>query len=355
MNDQAKRLREIVNNKRQKLAKIISFTSGKGGVGKTNVVVNLACVLAEYGKRVIVLDADMSLANIDLLFGIAPQYTLYHVIFGEVNLKDIIVEGPLGIKIIPASSGMEELANLDEATRQRFIHEFKKLESEADYLFIDTPAGIAQNVISFLLASDEVVVITTPEITAMADAYAIIKVTASRRPDLKIYLLLNMVSEGENGEEVAQKIQNMVRQFLGVEVENLGFIYQDNVVRRAVQERKPFVLLQPDSLASGCIRDIARKILKFEEAEKKMDLFERIIAEREKTGKVTKVDLIREVMADKDIKEMGLQEKVAEVINVFIDELTGTVKSGGYVKLANFGEFYRYGKKIKFRHDESGD
>jgi len=260
--DQAANLRRLVLEKKNDVpssTRTIVITSGKGGVGKTSLSVSLAIALAEDGKSVTLVDADLGLANINVILGIIPKYNLYHVIKGKKRLKDIIIEVPEGIKIIAGASGFHQLANLEQKQRDEFIEAMNELASD-DYLIIDTGAGISQNVLSFVLAADEVIVVTTPEPTAITDAYGIIKAIASQTTEKNIKLIVNKAQLVSEGKRVAQRVINIAGQFLNIKVEDLGFIYEDPNVPKSVRNQKPFYVSYPKSKASGCVKMIADRI-----------------------------------------------------------------------------------------------
>lgn len=260
--DQAANLRRLVlqqNNGSSARTRIIVITSGKGGVGKTSLSVSLSIALAQDGKSVTMIDADLGLANINVILGIIPKYNLYHVIKGKKKLRDIIIEVPEGIKIIAGASGFHQLANLDAKQREDFISSISELAND-DYLIIDTGAGISQNVLSFILAADEIIVVTTPEPTAITDAYGIIKTIASHNNEKQIRLIVNRAQSVTEGQRVAQRVINIAGQFLNVNVENLGFVYEDAYVPKSVRNQKPFIVGYPKSKASGCVKIIADRI-----------------------------------------------------------------------------------------------
>ncbi len=173
---------------------IVAVTSGKGGVGKTNVVANLAAVLSDLGKKVLVFDADLGLANIDVLLGLAPRFHLGHVLIGKKALSEIIVPGPKGMRIIPASSGIQGLTEITNEQRNHLVDSFSELDSDIDYLIIDTAAGVSRNVIHFLLPAHEVIVVSAPEPTAIVDAYAVIKILLTEDPEKDVKVLMNSVA-----------------------------------------------------------------------------------------------------------------------------------------------------------------
>lgn len=260
--DQAANLRRLVlesDAKKQKKTKTIAITSGKGGVGKTSVAVSLSIALARGGSSVTLLDADLGLANINVILGIIPKYNLYHVIKGQKKLKDIVIEVPEGIKIIAGASGFHQLANLDPKQRNEFIGAVAELDSD-DYMVVDTGAGVSQNVLSFVIAADEIIVVTTPEPTAITDAYGIIKSIAAQSPDKIIKIIVNRVQSVAEGNRVAQRVINIAGQFLNIKVENLGFIFDDIYVPKSVRNQKPFIVSYPKSKASACVSIIADRI-----------------------------------------------------------------------------------------------
>ncbi len=241
-------------------ARVIAVTSGKGGVGKTNFSTNLALTLARTGQKVVVIDADLGLANLHVVLGIAPSYHLGHVMHGEKTLRDILYPGPEGIRIICGGSGITELANLGETTQQAFVTGLQELDALADVIIIDTGAGLSRNVLAFLCAVQEVVVLTTPEPTAITDAYATIKVVSQENPAAHLMLVVNMAQSEAEGQAVSKKLTLIARQFLGIELDTLGFIPQDPTVSRAVRAQQPFALSQPQSPAARGVAQIAAQL-----------------------------------------------------------------------------------------------
>lgn len=238
-------------------AKVISITSGKGGVGKTSFIINFALSLCSFGKKVFLFDADLGMANIDVLLGLKPHFDITDVLYGDKAIADIILEGPLGLKVIPGGSGLQELANLSDAQFNKIMVGFNHIEKEADYLLIDTGSGLSRNVTDFLLASDTAIIVTTPEPHAITDAYSIIKVisTFEKKPSLK--LVINKVETKEEGEEVSQKIIATAERFLGLKIQSLGFIYLDDFFRRSIKAQIPLSLFAPYSPGARNIKTIA--------------------------------------------------------------------------------------------------
>lgn len=244
--------------------KVIAVTSGKGGVGKTNLVCNLALALAQMGRRVIVFDADLSLANIDVVLGISPRFNLSHVISGEKTLKEVLVTGPEGILVVPGGSGIEELANIGISGLERLLDSFGELDGECDILLIDTAAGIHRGVLGFLLAADHVLVVTTPEPTAYTDAYAVIKILTQHAPDKSIAVTVNMVRNSREAGDVIRLMLQICRTMLHTSFDNLGSIPRDLDVLQAVRDQRPLLLHSPYSPAAKSIRRLACSLLQTE-------------------------------------------------------------------------------------------
>jgi len=240
--------------------KIIAVTSGKGGVGKTKVEANLSVCLSELGKKVVVLDADFGLANLDVLLGLTPRYHLGHVLFGNKPLTESMVQGPQGIRIIPASSGLQRMSELTLAQRNHLIESFAHLDSDTDFFIIDTAAGISRNVIHFLLSAQEVIVVSAPEPTAIVDAYAVIKIILAEDRKKQIHVLINSVERSEDAQEVFCQINSVVKRFLNREVDYLGHIERDAHVPQAVRSQMLVTHRFPNASASRSFRSLARRV-----------------------------------------------------------------------------------------------
>jgi flagellar biosynthesis protein FlhG len=276
--DQASSLRKIVSDKAsgtkpclrssngpggasKGIHRVLSVTSGKGGVGKTNIVAGLALALTDLGHKVLILDADLGLANIDIVFGVHPKYNIGHVLSGEKGLQEIIVDGPKGIRIIPAGSGFVNLTHLTDGQKLSLLGEFEALEDAFDFFLIDTGAGISTNVTYFNLAADECIVVVTGEPTSVTDAYAMIKVMSTEHGEKRFKLLMNMVTDEKEAKNVYLNLCQAADRFLnGVVLEYMGYIPLDSKVRQAVLNRKSFLDLYPQTLASKKLRQVASEL-----------------------------------------------------------------------------------------------
>jgi len=248
--------------KRNKDVRIIAITSGKGGVGKTNIAANFAYIFSKMGKRVLLLDADTGLANIDVILGITPEYSLFHVLHGEKTLSEVTVQGPGGIKILPATSGIQEMVELSRDQKLTLLEELNGLSESLDVMFIDTAAGIAENVMYFNMVAKEIVVVVSPEPTSLTDAYALIKLLYRGYATKRFMLLVNMVSGSNEAKEVYRRLSNATDHFLNLSVEYLGYILRDKTVYEAVKQQSMLVELAPHSKASKCLFAVAEKLHK---------------------------------------------------------------------------------------------
>ncbi len=239
----------------------LAVTGGKGGVGKTNLSVALALCAARAGLRVGILDADFGLAKLHILLGLTPQADLRDVLSGRLRLSDTLLEGPGGIRILPGASGLAEIANLGPEQRGLLLQGLEEVSENFDLLLVDTGAGISENVLSFVVAADEAVVVTTPEPTALADAYGLIKVSFDRRKDLPFHLLINNTSSPAEADSAARRLTEVTQRFLHVPITYAGRVPADPLVRAAVRARKSFLSHAPDGPAALAFRPVAAKIL----------------------------------------------------------------------------------------------
>ena len=257
--DQADRLRALVRDSRG-MSRLVAVTSGKGGVGKTNVAVNTAICLAARGHRVVLIDADLGLANADVLLDVKAAYNLGHVINGVRTIDEILVEAPGGIKLILGTSGVGRLANLSEFERHNLVQSMAQLETLADVVVLDCAAGISRNVMSFAAAADRVLVVTTPEPTSLADAYATIKVLSRERSDAIIGTVVNQANSSAEARASAGRLAEVAQRFLRLEVTDLGYVLRDEHVPMAVRQRVPVCLKYPRAPASSCLAAVAGKL-----------------------------------------------------------------------------------------------
>jgi flagellar biosynthesis protein FlhG len=240
---------------------VFSVTSGKGGVGKTNISVNLAYTLAQSGKNVVLLDADLGLANVDVLLGMAPKYNIFHLFQEDMTLDKVMLDTPYGFRILPASSGVSDMVNLDKGQKLDLLDAMDALEDEIDYLIVDTGAGINDNVLYFNLAVQERLVVLTPEPTSLTDAYALIKVLKMYHGVERFRVLVNMVKDQKTAKDVYIKLANACDHFLdGVSLDLVGFIPFDKNVRNSVVAQIPFCHGEPDTPASRALVQAAKLV-----------------------------------------------------------------------------------------------
>ena len=255
-------------------AKVYAITSGKGGVGKTSIAVNLSIILAKARMRVLLIDADMGLANVDLMTGVFAPHTIEEVLNGRASIFDALIEGPEGLTILPASSGIGHIFEIKTGNEVLFKKELLKLEHAFDIIFIDTGAGISANVIDFVFMAEEVIVIMTPEPTAFADAYAMVKLVSMQKPEMKIGVVINIIKNENEAERIFSKFNEIVKRFLDKSIIFRGSIVFDDAVSQAVMRQVPLALLAGSSPSMQSIRRIARNILGIKIA-KKRTLFNR--------------------------------------------------------------------------------
>src|ERR671927_145407 len=246
--------------------KVLSFTSGKGGVGKTHIVVNLAYALQSLGARVMLLDADLGLANVDVLLGLAPRFTIQDVLEGHKALDDVLVTGPAGMLILPATSGVPELADLNEVQRLQLLTVLENLEQDIDFLLIDTGAGISANVMYFNMAAQDIVVVVTPEPTSITDAYALMKVLCTKYDEKHFKVIMNNVAHANEAKEAFRRLHLVAERFLNVSLDYLGFILHDASFSQAVRQQKALLDIYPSSAAAPGFRALARQLLDTPEA-----------------------------------------------------------------------------------------
>ena len=276
MGDQAARLRQLVDKSEYEAQalevsdsptlsslgpRVIAVTSGKGGVGKTNITVNLAIALKQAGQRVLVIDADLGMANVDVVLGSMSKKHLLNLLEKDTALKDVLIDGPYGVRYISGGSGIEKAADFTYEERQRLMQKLTACGQMADIILIDTGAGLGKNVMDFILAADEVLLVTTPEPTALTDAYAVLKAYSMYASQKNIKLLVNRVYDEAESREVVAKLQQTSTRFLNMPIDCVGYIFEDSAVMKSVRQQQPFLAAQPDTVASRCIKGLVNSIL----------------------------------------------------------------------------------------------
>ncbi|GIP21444.1 MinD/ParA family protein [Paenibacillus sp. J22TS3] len=264
MNDQAESLRQLVSSMEQqdtprtpRSARIITVSSGKGGVGKSNFTLNFALALQALNKKVLLFDADIGMANIDVLMGVRPRYNLYHLLKGERSIQEIMENGTNSLPFIAGGSGLTELFSLSESDLNYFTSQIESVSDEMDYIIFDTGAGLSKETLKFITAADECLVVTTPEPTSITDAYALIKVVGGMEAAVPFQLMINRVENEKEARQVADKISLVARKFLNIEIPMLGFMSDDAHVVQAVKKQVPFSIAYPNCYASRDVERIA--------------------------------------------------------------------------------------------------
>lgn len=257
--DQAAGIRKM-RQKNPKPVRVIAVTSGKGGVGKTNLSVNLGVALAQMGKRVALLDADMGLANVDILLGLSPKFNLSHVLRGDKTLNDIMLTGPAGLKVIPASSGIQQMSELSTIEQAGIIRAFSEIDRNLDVLIVDTAAGISSSVVNFARACQEIIVVVCDEPTSLTDAYAYIKLLNRDYGLSKFHIVTNMVQSVRQGQQLFSKLTKVTDRYLDVSLSYTGAVPFDEYLRKSVQKQKPVVDIFPRSKSAVAVKNLALKI-----------------------------------------------------------------------------------------------
>jgi flagellar biosynthesis protein FlhG len=257
--DQAAELRALVAA-RAPAARVVAVTSGKGGVGKTSVAVNLAVAAGRLGRRVVLADLDLGLANADVLLGVRPASTLAHVLAGRSDVLAALAPAH-GIQLLAGASGLESVANLTSAGRDRLLAEFERLDRRADLVVLDTGAGASRNVVEFAAAADEILLVTTPEPTALVDAYATAKLIGREPGRGALRLVVNLAADRAEAERVSAGLCAVSRKHLGLDLDRLGYILRDDAVGRACRARTPVVVLEPASRAGQCLANLAGRLV----------------------------------------------------------------------------------------------
>ncbi|MTI58801.1 MAG: MinD/ParA family protein [Firmicutes bacterium] len=266
MIDQAANLRRKVDDKAgiNNGSRMIAIASGKGGVGKSNIAVNIGLALGKNNKRVLLMDADLGMANIDVLLGLTAKYNLSHVLHGECSLTDALLQGPGGLDILPGTSGVEELLNIDQRQVKRLISVSSQMGAVYDIILVDIGAGIHSSNINFISVCDEVLIVLTPEPTAIMDAYSLIKILYNHSLDCDIGLLINQVNSQQEGESVTRRMKKVIRDYLDIEVELIGLVPFDKHIRQAVKKQKALLELYPGSKSGQAFLRAGQKLIDFE-------------------------------------------------------------------------------------------
>ena len=279
MSDQASNLRKLMESKAEsqfednaivasndifdqnKISRVITITSGKGGVGKTNIAVNLAIAMQMIGKRVLVIDADIGMANVDVILGSISKHNMLDLLDSDVELKDVLVEGPHGLNYISGSSGVEKALNFTREERRLLLQKLAPCSELADIILIDTGAGLGRNVVDFVIAADEVLLVTTPEPTSLSDAFAVIKTYNLHSEKKNLRLIVNRIFDEEECNEVIDKLRKTSKKILNMPLESVGYIFEDRAVMECVKKQVPFIVEKPDCIASKCIMQMVDSLL----------------------------------------------------------------------------------------------
>jgi flagellar biosynthesis protein FlhG len=261
MLDQAQKLRQMVQlDTIETKPQIITVTSGKGGVGKSNIVVNLAISLQKLGKKVLIFDADIGMGNDDVLMGFMPKYNVFDIIFDNKEIEDVVIKGPFGVQLLPGGSGMNRIDDITEAERERFLDKLGGLK-DLDYIIMDTGAGINRSVLGFIACSEELIVLTTPEPTSLTDAYSLVKAVNHFKLKNSAKVIVNRCMDKKEAEITYQRFSNAVENFLKMKVEYLGAVSEDKRLVQAVRMQQPFIIAFPGCAASQDIENIAKSIM----------------------------------------------------------------------------------------------
>ncbi|MGG4453680.1 MinD/ParA family protein [Brevibacillus porteri] len=262
MRDQAEQLRErMLQNKKTRPTRLVTVTSGKGGVGKSNFSLNFGLGLIEKGHKAVLFDLDLGLANLDVLMGITPKKHLFHLLEPDTTVWDIIEHGPGGLEFIAGGSGFTQIMQLDDDKLDRLFSHLDPLQGYADTIIFDTGAGFSKESMRFMLSSDEVILVTTPEPPAITDAYAVIKMLHARNPAVSIRLVINRASSEREGKMTADKLAMVSKRFLNMDIQSLGYVSDDPYVSKAVKLQRPFLLTYPQSQAARSIRNLVERYL----------------------------------------------------------------------------------------------
>lgn len=265
MIDQAKQLREKMMQKKpkkeRKQTRTIAVTSGKGGVGKSNFALNFALSLVEQKRKVLIFDVDLGFANVDVLLGRSPEESIATMVEKDLSIWDIIEEGPNGLLFISGGTGFSEMFKLDEAKMKKFFDELSEIQGHVDYVILDTGAGLSDENLRFILAADDVILVTTPEPTSITDAYSIVKMVQVKDPNVHMKLIINQCTTEKEGKNTAENFRKVTQQFLEKEIGTLGYIPSDSNIPAAVKKQVPFLLAYPNTYASVAMKKVTAEYL----------------------------------------------------------------------------------------------
>jgi flagellar biosynthesis protein FlhG len=262
MEDQAQKLRQMSNmvEKKPKKPRIITITSGKGGVGKSNIVVNLAIIIQKLGKNVMIFDADIGMSNDDVLMGILPRYNVFDIIFSKKLIEEVLISGPYGVKLLPGGAGLSRTGELTGEEIDKVVAELEKI-NDLDYIIMDTGAGINRSVLGFIACCEELIIVTTPEPTSLTDAYCLLKAVNHFNLKKTAKVIVNRVTDSKEGNLTYQKFNKAVSSFLKISLEYLGSVFEDRKIVQAVKAQQPFVILYPNCEAANNLEIIANNII----------------------------------------------------------------------------------------------
>ncbi len=271
MNDQAAKLRKMVEKRKDNIdnnyygktqnTQIVAIASGKGGVGKSNITINLGIALQRLGERVLVIDADMGMANIDILMGKTQKYNLGHILEDRCNFNDAIINGPEGLKVLPGTSGIEDFMKIGKKEVSGLLNVASHMELNYDIILLDIGAGIHQSVINFLISSDETIIVITPEPTSVMDAYSLIKVFSRYKTEKELGLLVNKVESKKEAAKIADRMFKVINQYLIQDISLLGYIPYDHLLKEAVKKQHPLITLYPESKSAQALTKLAQNLL----------------------------------------------------------------------------------------------